>query len=502
MTPLLLLIARADPGPILNTIADDHSGVVMITQGAATGDVVVQHVVGHGRTAPGNPNPPDPDTLLWAGSLSKQFTAAAALALVDAGTISLDQTVTSIFPELPAASLSLEGEDCTVARLLRATCGLPRQLGSPSAFAGIATEPKVQEDFLDTLATTPLLFAPGSDHLYSNVGYDLAGLLVERAAQAPVAAVLAPLLQRAGMTSTGTDPDALDGFDDRIAWGQFTVLGPAWSGRWLRLGPRKPTTIGAAGNVFSTAADMARWTAALHGGELLSADSLAAMTTPEHDDYAMGLVVDGEAGARFIWHNGALIPHGYSTAVGWHEATDTTIVVLNNQTTTPDATDLMFELERMLRGKAFEAERLETTLQERVMAGLMGANYALLGPLMLLGGLFMTTQTPKTGRLVWLSGVVSIYCGGVFALTMLAPLLPSVLGLLVLAMAAAMVIGLRRHADRPLIYPEKKKKEALSGLIYLATIGFFSLAPISSTQTTWTAVVLGLVAGVELWRAR
>lgn len=497
MIALLSLAAQADPGPILTAIADDHSGVVLITQGGTT----VQ-VVGNGRTAPGDPQPPGPDTLLWVGSISKQFAAAAALSLVDAGALSLDQSVTSFFPELPASALSLEGESCTVERLLRATCGIPRQLGAPSAFLDISTDTAVQERFLDELATAPLQFAPGSDHLYSNVGYDLAGLLVERVAQAPLETVLAPLLQRAGMTSTGTDPDALDDFDDRIAWGQFTLLGPAWSGRWLRLGPRKPTTIGAAGNVFSTAADMARWTAALHHGALLSAASQAAMTTPSHDDYAMGLVVDGEAGDRFIWHNGTLSPHGYSAAVGWQEESDTTIVVLNNQVQGLDATDLMFELERALRGKAFEPERLEVTQRDRVMASLMGANYALLGPLLLLGGLRTTAQTPKGGRLAWLAGVLSLSSGGVFALTMFSPLLPSVLGLLVLAMATGMVIGLRRHAARPLLAPESKRKDILnSTILLLMTLGF-ALVSVSSTQTLWATAVLAIIAGIELWRAR
>ena len=115
-------------------------------------------------------------------------------------------------------------------------------------------------------------------------------------------------------------------------------------------------------------------------------------------------VVDGEAGARFIWHNGALSPHGYNTAVGWLEATETVIVVLNNQDlglSGGNATSLMFRLKEALLGEEVKLDRLATTEDDRWLATFMGALFALLGPAMLLMTLGKLLWPPKHGRLAW-----------------------------------------------------------------------------------------------------
>ena len=64
MIVIASLIAQADPRPVLSAGAADHSGVVLITQGDAAAAGFVQHVASYGRTAPGNPEPPSPETLL------------------------------------------------------------------------------------------------------------------------------------------------------------------------------------------------------------------------------------------------------------------------------------------------------------------------------------------------------------------------------------------------------------------------------------------------------
>ncbi len=500
MIPLLSLAALADVTSVLDAVEADHSGVVLIAQGDA-----ILHTAAHGQRAPGDAAPMDAETVIWAGSISKQFTAVAAMSLVDAGKLRLDQPVASIFSELEDDALSLEGEPCTVERLLRATCGLPRSLGSPQTYAGLASDRGVQKDFLADIAQTPLLFAPGSDHLYSNDGYNLAGLMVARVAGAPLDAVLDPLLAKAGMSDTGTDPGAVDGFDDRVAWGQLYLGGWRWAARWIRLGPRSPTRLGAAGNVFSTASDLLRWTRALHHGRLLSAESLAALTAPAHDEYAMGLVVEGEAGSRAIWHNGALEPHGYSTAAMWLEATDTTVVVLNNQSMSlppGNATRLMRQLQAALTDGEVDLGVLEVTTEDRRGATIRGAVSALLGPLLLAMAMATVWRAPRRGRLSWVGSGVSLSLGAVMALTIFSPLSPQVLGLLVIPLCAGQVRRLRQTAGQPLIHPDHQLSEkvnlAVSGLL----IAFFALAPVTGPQVLWAAAAMLLVAGVELWRTQ
>jgi CubicO group peptidase (beta-lactamase class C family) len=498
MIPLLSLAALADVTPVLDAVAADHSGIIVIAQGDA-----VLHTTSSGQRAPGDAAPPDAEAVFWTGSISKQFTAVAAMSLVDDGRLRLDQPVASVFSELDDDALALAGAVCTVERLLKATCGLPRSLDSPQAYASITSDRGVQKDFLADIAQTPLLFAPGSDHLYSNDGYTLAGLMVTRAAGAPLDAVLAPLLAKAGMSDTGTDPSAVDGFDDRVAWGQLYLGGWRWAGRWVRLGPRSPTRLGAAGNVFSTASDLIRWTRALHHGVLLSAESHAALTAAAHDDYAMGLVVEGDPGDQVIWHNGALEPHGYSTAVMWLEATDTTLVVLNNQSMSlppGNATRLMRQLQAVLTNGEVNLSALEATTAARRAATIQGAIRALLGPLLLGMALLTVWRAPRHGRLTWVGSGVSLSLGALMAMTIFSPLSPQVLGLLVISLCTGHISRLRQTAGQPLIHPAHRLRERVSLVVSGLLITFFALAPVTGPQVLWAAAAMLFVAGVELWR--
>ena len=92
-------------------------------------------------------------------------------------------------------------------------------------------------------------------------------------------------------------------------------------------------SFGPAGGLCSTADDLARWTAALHGGRVLSPASYAAMTTPPaggpDSRYAMGTVVESVAGHRKLWHNGALTS-GFNAQLAYYPTDSLTIVVLAN----------------------------------------------------------------------------------------------------------------------------------------------------------------------------
>jgi len=500
MIPLLSLTALADVTPVLDAVAADHSGITVIAQG----DTILR-TASHGQRAPEDAAPPDAEAVFWTGALSRQFTAVAAMSLVDAGTLRREQSVASLFSELDNDALTLEGAGCTVERLLKATCGLPRRLSSPQRYAGITTDRGVQRDFLADIAQTPLLFAPGSNHHDSSDGYTLAGLMVSRVAGVPLDAVLAPLLEKAGLSDTGTDPSTVDGFDDRVAWGQLYLGGWRWAGRWMRLGPRSPTRLSAASNVFSTASDLIRWTRALHHGVLLSAESYAALTTAAHDDHAMGLIVEGEPGDQVIWHNGALEPHGYSTGLMWLEASDTTLVVLNNQSMSlppGNATRLMRQLQAALTDGAVNLSVLKATAEARQAATLQGAIRALLGPLLLGAALLTVWRAPRRGRLTWVGSGVALSLGAVMALTLFSPLSPQVLGLLVIPLCAGQVSRLRQTAGGPLIHPNHRLGERIRLVISGLLIIVLSLASVTGPQVLWAAAAMLFVAGVELWRTQ
>lgn len=117
------------------------------------------------------------DTVFEAGSVSKQFTAAAVLMLVDSGKLSLDTDVRTIIPELPDY-----GQIITIDRLLNHTSGL-RDWGGVAGLAGWPRGTRIytQKDFLGIVAKQKALnFEPGAESSYSNTGYNLLTEIVRR----------------------------------------------------------------------------------------------------------------------------------------------------------------------------------------------------------------------------------------------------------------------------------------------------------------------------------
>jgi len=117
------------------------------------------------------------DTVFEAGSVSKQFTAAAVLTLIDAGKLRLDTDVRTILPELPDY-----GRVITVDRLLNHTSGL-RDWGGVAGLAGWPRGTRIytQKDFLGIVARQKALnFEPGAESSYSNTGYNLLTEIVRR----------------------------------------------------------------------------------------------------------------------------------------------------------------------------------------------------------------------------------------------------------------------------------------------------------------------------------
>src|SRR5687768_16691282 len=118
-----------------------------------------------------------PDTIFEAGSVSKQFTAAAVLLLARDGKLSIDDPVRKYVPELPDYGVPL-----TIRHMLTHTSGL-RDLGS---IAGIGGWPRTQRvhthaHVLEIVSRQKALnFAPGTEWSYSSTGYNLAAIIVSR----------------------------------------------------------------------------------------------------------------------------------------------------------------------------------------------------------------------------------------------------------------------------------------------------------------------------------
>jgi CubicO group peptidase (beta-lactamase class C family) len=204
--------------------------------------------------------PVSADTVFRLASITKEFTAAALLHLQEEGELSLDDRIGDYLLNYPAT-----GRRITIRNLLSHTSGLSDVAVIPilEEAGGVGY---TRERIIDLVAPQPLDFEPGTGHSYSNVGFILAGMVIEEATGTTYADyVTDELLEPLGLDETSFCPDEQPS-DDRWAHGYDPQHGN-WS-RALRLGrapalvdpaPINMELVSSAGGLCSTATDLARW---------------------------------------------------------------------------------------------------------------------------------------------------------------------------------------------------------------------------------------------------
>lgn len=285
-------------------------------------------------------------------SITKQFTAAAILLLEERGRLRIGDPVKK---HLPTAPVSWDG--MTIFHLLTHTAGLaglqtpPAQRGTP-----ITGEPTAA-GYIARQMERPLLARPGETFSYTNTGYFILAHLIERVSgQSYERFITDNILTPLGLKQTGPDPAA------SAAMAPTAVA---------------VTPNGAAG-FSSTTADLARWQRALYGGKVISAASLAKMTTPFKGDYGLGVYVQTMDGRRLIRHGGGAPAFAHLT---WYPDSQISVVVLGSVPTVP-ALEIAALLGTLAHGGAvtLPSERKAVALPADVLARYAGT-YDLGGPL-------------------------------------------------------------------------------------------------------------------------
>jgi CubicO group peptidase (beta-lactamase class C family) len=278
---------------------------------------------GFGRRSVDSPAGVDEGTLFGMGSVTKQFTAAAALLLAEQGKLSVNDKVAKYYPGLTRAN------DITLLDLMNHVSGYPDYY--PLDFVDRRMlKPIDPDELIRRYAGAPLDFEPGTRWSYSNTGFVLLGRILEKASGQPLGSfmrekIFGPL----GMTHTIYDPKA----DDRRVAPGFTSFALTKLTRAAREGDG---WVGAAGAIYSTAADIARWDVALMDGRVLKPASWTLMTRPRmlangrSSNYGCGLSVATRNGLTTFTHGGAV--SGFiarNTFVP--ETRSAVVVVINNE---------------------------------------------------------------------------------------------------------------------------------------------------------------------------
>jgi CubicO group peptidase (beta-lactamase class C family) len=264
------------------------------------------------------------DSVFEAGSVSKQFTAAAALILVNEGRLSLDDDIRKYLPELPDY-----GHPITVAQLMGHTSGL-RDWGDIENIGGWPRTDRVYEmaDVLQVAARQRALnYAPGTAWSYTNTGFNLLAIIVQRVSGSSFVDftrehLFAPL----GMTHTQWRDDFRRVVRDRaIAYRRVS------DGVYEQLMPFENTY--AHGGLLTTVGDLLIWNKALDEGRLGAAVTTALQTRTllangKPTIYARGLFESQYHGMREISHEGATA--GYRAWLGRFPDRHVSIAILCN----------------------------------------------------------------------------------------------------------------------------------------------------------------------------
>jgi CubicO group peptidase (beta-lactamase class C family) len=269
--------------------------------------------------------PATAETLYEIASVSKQFVATLLVLLAEEGKLSIDDPIMHYFDDAPE-----RWQRITLRHLLTHTSGIVRD-----GLADYWKKPEAMHldydyaTMYEIIAGRELDFETGSQCSYSNSGYFLLGLVIEKLMgetlnKTLTARIFAPL----GMSATRVnDPLA-------ILPNRASGYAPVETGGW-----RKTSYLGlrhhfANGGLVSTVSDLAKWDAALHGETLLSQARLQEMWTPQllndgtPTDRGLGWVISDFEGHRQI-HHGGLLP-GFASNISRFVDDGISVIVLTN----------------------------------------------------------------------------------------------------------------------------------------------------------------------------
>lgn len=278
-----------------------------------------------------------PQTRFRIASVTKTYIASLALRLAREGTLGLDEPAARWLPEFPRS------DGFTLRMLLNHTAGLGEYTRRPlDELAQDAARVYSNDELVEYMASIRPLFVnePGAAWSYSNTGYVLFGIAVERAAGAP----LADLLERHVFTPVGVGETTWNGDHDAdieraVGYG-YDGGGLLRRGRWVRAPFVSSSYVGGSGAIRSTAGAVGAWFDALFGGAFLTLEEMeellsrATLTNGQPfvsrggSSYGLGVWSGRTERGRVLWHSGSTA--GFAADARHYPDLGISIVMLGN----------------------------------------------------------------------------------------------------------------------------------------------------------------------------
>lgn len=256
-------------------------------------------------------------------SVTKQFTAMCIMKLVQLGRLGYDHNLQQIFPEFPAY-----GRNITIRHLLQHTSGL---IAYEDLIPDTATVQVLDEDVLNMMMTQDsTYFAPGSQYRYSNSGYAVLAMVVEKISGQPFAKFLQEnIFKPLGMKSTVA-------YQKGISTVKHRAMGYRQEGgRFVFSDQSLTSAVLGDGGIYSSVEDLFKWDQALYTEKLVKKAALdlaftsGSLTNGKSLDYGFGWRIDQYHNQPRLWHTGST--SGFRNVIQRYPEARFSVIILTNR---------------------------------------------------------------------------------------------------------------------------------------------------------------------------
>lgn len=257
------------------------------------------------------------DTRYRIGSITKQFTSAAILRMVDDHKLGLDDPIKEYLPGLP-----LSWEQATIRQLLSHTSGIPSHTSLDDSDTKLWPVKHTPQQLIDMLKDLPLNYEHGTKFRYNNMGYVLLGRVIETVSGMSYPDYLEQkLLMPLKLRNSGYD----EGREvvDRLAQDYSDGTDKVQKGKLVNM-----SNAYAAGAMYSTVDDLFAWQQMLMNGKVLSPASLTAMLTNGGYHNGLGWFIRDRLSRKLYEHGGSI--GGYSSMLAYYPDDKVTVIILSN----------------------------------------------------------------------------------------------------------------------------------------------------------------------------
>lgn len=315
------------------------NGAVLVAEG---GKVVLSK--GYGMANLEWSIPASPETKFRLGSITKQFTGMSVLLLEQDGKLRTSDPISQYIDKAPE-----RWKGITIHHLLTHTSGIPNFTSFPD-YAKTMMLAAPPAETLKRVVDRPLDFDPGTKMSYSNSGYTLLGLIIEKASGMRYEDFLRTrILEPLGMKDTGYDSDRTV-ISRRAAGYETEPEGTVRNAAFIDM-----SIPHAAGALYSTTLDLAKWDEGLSAGKLLTPENYKRYFTADKNNYAYGWTVAKRGEDTVLSHGGGI--NGFATMIYRVPERKLVVVALSNVLPS-QAGKLALELMRLQLGEDVAVPRV------------------------------------------------------------------------------------------------------------------------------------------------